>query len=155
MKATKQDLAAFIDRLALPNFTGAEIADYCDRSRGKVKNSLPDVSLWPNIIKTLVVAQALRNVVDVPLTITSAYRSPAYNAAVGGEPGSYHMQFMALDLIPNGVSPSMFAKAARSLRGKTFKVPGTNDTFVWRGGIGEYSSFVHIDCRGYDANWKG
>lgn len=151
---TEAKLIEFIDRLKLNNFSGAEIAAYAHRERGKTTNSLPPESLWPNIIQTLVIAQELRTVLGVPLTITSAYRSPSYNSAVGGEPGSYHMRFMALDLIPGGkVKPSQLAAAARKLRGRKFKVPGTNDHFFWKGGIGEYSTFVHIDCRGYNANW--
>ena len=151
---TATQLAAFIDRLGLKHFKGREIADYANRVRGGVRNSLPPESLWPNIVPTLIVADALRAAVGVPLTITSAYRSAAYNAAVGGETRSYHMLFMALDLIPGGkVTPAQLATAARKLRGKKFKIPGSNDTFVWHGGIGKYPSFVHIDCRGYDANW--
>lgn len=147
-------LITFIDRLGLKHFKGREIAEYSLRWRGDVRNSLPPESLWPNIVPTLIVADSLREIVGVPLTITSAYRSAAYNAAVGGETRSYHMSFMALDLIPGGnVTPAQLATAARKRRGKTFKIPGSNDSFVWRGGIGKYPSFVHIDCRGYDANW--
>lgn len=154
MPPAYDNLIAFIDRIGLKHFKGREIADYSLRWRGDVKNSLPPESLWLNIIPTLIVADALRANLGVPLTITSAYRSAAYNAAVGGETRSYHMLFMALDLIPGvNVTPAQLATAARRLRGKTFKSPGTNDSFVWHGGIGRYPSFVHIDCRGYDANW--
>lgn len=151
--STKQQLAAFIDRLGLRHFKGREIAAYADRTRGRVKNSLPHESLWPNIIPTLVVADELREIVGCPLEITSAYRSPAYNAAVGGETASYHMKFMALDLIPHGVSAGTLAAAAKRLRGRSFVIQGSNSTFTFRGGVGRYPSFVHIDCRGHDANW--
>jgi hypothetical protein len=153
MSTKAQELAAFIDRLQLRHFKGAEITAYATRKRGRVSNALPHESLWPNIVPTLIVADELREMLDVPLTITSAYRSPAYNAAVGGEPNSFHMRFMALDLIPQGATPRALAAAAKRLRGRTFKIPGTNDSFVFRGGIGTYNSFVHIDTRGRDANW--
>lgn len=148
-----QALIEFIDRLNLRHFKGQEIADYAKRTRGKVTNSLPPEALWPNIIPTLIVADELRERLGVPLTITSAYRSPAYNAAVGGEPGSYHMRFQALDIIPGDGLVKSLASLARKLRGTKFKVPGSNDSFTWRGGIGQYPGFVHIDCRGHDANW--
>lgn len=151
----EQDLAFFIDDLGLRHFKGAEIAAYGRRERDGVRNSVPAQSLWPNIIHTLVVADEIRERLGSPLTVTSAYRSPAYNAAVGGERGSYHMRFMALDLAPAVAKVSAVAALARALRGKKFKVPGTNDTFIWRGGIGVYPAFAHIDTRGYDANWKG
>ena len=148
-------LEQFIDRFKFKHFSGKEITDYSKRIKKGVKNKIPPESLWNNIIKTLVVAEWLREKLECSLTITSAYRSPAYNATVGGEPGSYHMKFMALDLIPgNGVTPKQLASAAKKLRGVfELKIPGTNDSFIWKGGIGEYPNFVHIDCRGYDANW--
>lgn len=34
------------------------------------------------------------------LQITSGYRSPAHNAAVGGAPNSYHVQGLAFDFLP-------------------------------------------------------
>ena len=151
--STTLDLAQFINRLGLRHFRGQEITDYATRKRGKVTNSLPHESLWPNIVQTLVIADELREITGSPITITSAYRSPAYNAAVGGESNSYHMRFNALDLIPLKVTPRALAAAAKKLRGRKFQIPGTNDSFVFRGGIGVYPTFVHIDTRGYDANW--
>lgn len=153
MASKAKDLASFINDLGLRRFKGQEIAAYATRKRGQIVNSLPHESLWPNIVPTLIVADELREVIDVPLTITSAYRSPMYNRAVGGERNSYHMQFKALDLVPQGATPRALAAAARKLRGRKFKIPGTNDSFVFRGGIGTYETFVHIDTRGYDANW--
>lgn len=150
---SREQLIAFIDRLGLKFFKGTEIADYANRVRDGVRNKLPPESLWPNIVPTLIVADALRAAVGVPLTITSAYRAPAYNAAVGGETNSYHMRFMALDVAPFSIGAKRLAAAARKLRGKKFVVPDSRESFVWRGGVGEYPKFVHIDCRGYDANW--
>ena len=150
--STAKQLDEFIDRFGFEHFKGSELSSYASRKRGSVKNSLPHESLWGNIIPTLVIANELRKIVG-PITITSAYRSPAYNSAVGGEPGSYHMKFMALDLIPKDVSPRTLAAAAKKLRWKKYKIPGTNETFVFKGGIGTYSSFVHIDCRENEANW--
>lgn len=150
MKA--KDLDDFIDRFEFEHFKGSELSSYASRQRGGVKNSLPHESLWSNIIPTLVVANELRKKVG-PIEITSAYRSPAYNSAVGGEPGSFHMKFMALDLIPKDVNPVTLAREAKKLRGKTFKIPKSNISFVFKGGIGAYKTFVHIDCRDYEANW--
>lgn len=153
MTPAQKEYAAFIGRLGLRHFTGAEVAAYAARTRGTVRNSLPPRALWPNIIKTLIVADELRHQYGKPVSVTSAYRSPAYNRAVGGEPASFHMQNLALDLsVPE---PKKFRAIAASMRGKSFKLPGNGGSFVWKGGIGLYSTFVHIDARGYDANWTG
>lgn len=151
MTKSQTEYAAFIDRLGLKHFKGEELARYADRTRGGVKNSIPPEGLWTNMIPTLIVADAIREQYAAPITITSAYRSPAYNRAVGGEAASFHMRNQALDLIANNV-PRLF-QIARSLRGKRFRLPGNGGTFLWWGGIGKYPGFVHIDTRGYNANW--
>jgi lysozyme len=116
-----------------------------------VSNTCPPRALWQNCIQPLVVLDEIRERLREPVRITSAYRSPAYNRAVGGELMSYHLQFMALDFTcRRGAAVS--AAVARELRGTRFKLPG-GGSFVWRGGIGQYPGFVHIDTRGKDANW--
>ncbi len=43
--------------------------------------------------------QRVRNALDVPVLITSGYRSPTLNAAVGGSRNSAHMTGLAADFI--------------------------------------------------------
>ena len=75
--------------------------------------------------------------------VTSAYRSPAYNARCSGAmPNSYHKQNYALDLKFHA-SPSVVARIARNVR----------EEGKFRGGVGRYSGFTHIDTRGYNADW--
>lgn len=111
---------------------------------GKIHNHLPPRELWKNIGHTLKIADALRETLGVPLiSINSAFRSPAYNAAcVGAAPNSYHTRNMALDLV-YACSPEESAKAAQTLRSQG----------KFKGGIGRYSSFIHIDTRGKNADW--
>lgn len=146
------ELEHFIDGLGLRWFKGKEFTPYWSRTRGSVRNSIPPEALWPNIVKTLIVVDEMREIIGKPIGVTSSYRSPAYNRAVGGEPMSYHMQFKALD-IHSPVGPAILAKTARLLRGKRFDLPGNAGSFTFRGGIGTYPTFVHVDTRGYDANW--
>jgi uncharacterized protein YcbK (DUF882 family) len=75
--------------------------------------------------------------------IISAYRCPRYNRAVGGKSRSYHMQNQALDMQFRGASPRRVADVARFLRKKG----------KFSGGIGRYSSFVHMDTRGFNVDW--
>lgn len=93
---------------------------------------------------TLKVADQMVVKMDAPLReITSAYRSPRYNRAVGGKSRSYHMQNIALDLKFRGVSASHASYVAKQLRGKG----------LFKGGVGRYPSFTHIDTRGSNVSW--
>jgi uncharacterized protein YcbK (DUF882 family) len=75
--------------------------------------------------------------------IVSAYRSPAYNATCSGaRRGSWHQANVALD-VKFAASPSTVAGAARSLRSRG----------LFRGGVGRYGTFTHIDTRGRNVDW--
>ena len=151
MTKAKQ-LEQFIDSIGLRYFKGREFTPYWSRVRKGVKNSVPHESLWPNIAQTLIVADAVRHKLGAPMTVTSSYRSPAYNAAVGGAPASLHLRFNALDLSCS--NPGKAAAIADSLRGMKFVSPASGGgTFEFRGGIGTYPTFVHLDTRGHDADW--
>ena len=51
-----------------------------------------------------------------PVVITSGYRSPALNRAIGGSPTSHHMQGRAADLIVPGITPLAVCQAASQLK---------------------------------------
>lgn len=76
--------------------------------------------------------QRLRDRLGVPLIITSAYRSPEHNRAVGGAKNSYHMRGVAFDIRMDNHDPHEFEAAARAV-GFT--------------GFGYYvkNGFMHID----------
>jgi uncharacterized protein YcbK (DUF882 family) len=156
MSNAARDFEAFVDSLGLRYFKGKEFTPYWSRKRGGVMNSVPPRTLWQNILPTLLVADELRHRIGSPCTVNSSYRSPAYNKAVGGEKASYHMKFMALDLTFAKGSAEDWHSQAVALRGHRFVLPDGR-VFPWRGGIGLYpkSNFIHIDTRGYDADWKG
>ena len=50
-----------------------------------------------------------------PLQVNSWYRSPAVNAACGGEPTSYHLLGLATDVVPNGDVFAAFKMAVTQL----------------------------------------
>ena len=70
------------------------------------------------------------------LTITSAYRSPAYNRKVGGAKTSMHQQGKATDIVMTGYSNSDRAK---------FIEIAINEGI---GGVGVYNTFIHLDTGG-------
>ena len=62
------------------------------------------------------VLQPLRVHLKRPVVITSGYRSPALNRAIGGSPTSHHMQGRAADLIVPGITPLAVCQAASQLK---------------------------------------
>lgn len=81
-----------------------------------------------------------------PIIVTSGYRSPSYNAKVGGARNSYHLRGMAADIQVKGKAPDEVYAAAERL-------------FPATGGLGLYErasgGWVHIDSRQHRARWKG
>lgn len=88
------------------------------------------------------VLQKIRNHFGKSVTITSAYRTPGKNKAVGGQVYSQHLYGRAADIKVKGVAPKSVAAYAEKL------LPN-------KGGIGTYSTFTHIDVRSTKARWKG
>lgn len=82
------------------NFTLAEFSLSETAKKLGISNVIP-TQYVPNI-KTLVeqVLQPAREVLGVPIMVTSGYRCPALNRAVGGVQGSQHTMGEAADLVP-------------------------------------------------------
>lgn len=136
--------AKFIQKLNLRNITPRMVLAPHFKSRGIVKNSLPPKAYWVKMAPTLRVIDKMVTRIGAPLMeITSAYRNPRYNRAVRGKIHSYHMQNMACDIKFRGISPYHVAYVARQLRTQGH----------YKGGIGKYSGFVHLDTRGTNVDW--
>ena len=50
------------------------------------------------------VLQGIRDYFNKPVTVSSGYRSPALNAAIGGQPTSQHLTGQAADIVIDGIS---------------------------------------------------
>ena len=87
------------------------------------------------------VLQKIRTHFGASVTITSAYRTPTRNKAVGGTAYSQHLYGKAADIKVKGVTPGKVANYAEKL------LPNS-------GGIGVYSTFTHVDIRRDKARWK-
>lgn len=106
-------------------------------------NSDPPRALWPSLLAVVKVADEARHRLGKPLRINSAYRSPAYNRSLpGAAKNSVHTQGGALDL---SGSPATLHRILKEMRAEG----------LFRGGIGKYRTFVHVDVRGRNADWQG
>jgi len=87
-----------------------------------------------NLKKTAIMLEWIRASVGTPLFITSGYRSPAWNAKIGGEKNSYHMRGMAADIVSKTKTPAEVQAACLKLQKQGVI-----------GGLGSYAGFTHVD----------
>lgn len=100
----------------------------------------PNEEVVNGICKIAVMAEEARNLIKVPMRITSWYRPADINASVGGAANSCHIYGEAIDFYAD---PYLGVNIFHILNGS------------WRGGLGHYGHFphiVHIDCGRY-ARW--
>ena len=102
-------------------------------------------SLKANAIRLAENLQVIRNKIQCPLHINSAYRSPEHNKRIGGVKNSQHVLAKASDLTSRCHSPKQLYKIIKNL---------IDLGEIDQGGLGLYSSFVHYDIRGTEARWK-
>ena len=88
------------------------------------------------------ILQKVRTHFGKAVTITSAYRTPSKNKAVGGQTYSQHLYGKAADIKVKGVTPKKVAAYVETLLKN-------------KGGIGTYNTFVHIDVRSTKSRWQG
>lgn len=54
--------------------------------------------------KLAMFAEQVRSIINCPMIITSGYRCPELNKAIGGSATSQHVKFEAIDFIPTNIS---------------------------------------------------
>lgn len=92
--------------------------------------------LLPNLQELANRLQVLRDAIGEPLIIVSGYRSPAWNAKVGGAEHSLHMRAMAADVSAKTLTPKQLHARLLMLI-KDGKIPD--------GGVERYSGWLHYD----------
>jgi hypothetical protein len=88
------------------HFTLEELyaSDYADRNN--IDNMPKDATVLNNIKWLADNLQRIRNVLNYPIHVNSAYRSLLVNAGIGSKPTSSHVKGLAADIIcPNYGSP--------------------------------------------------
>jgi hypothetical protein len=147
------DFALVVAKFGLKHFSAGELL-VKGASNGNPEHSAfglntdPPKALWDNIGPTIMLLDRLREKIGAPIHCTSIYRSPPYNAAIGGAKNSQHMKFNAIDFVvlKSGTGPEDWAAVLRQWR----------DAGEFKGGLHAYvqDGFVHVDTRGKNADWE-
>jgi hypothetical protein len=106
------------------------------------KRMPPNQTTVDSMIRIAKLAQQARDRLGRAMIVTSWYRPPAVNRAVGGATNSRHIVGDAIDFVVCGLSGN--------------QIYWTLDPW-WPGGLGRYRSFPnlgHIDSRPYRARWR-
>ncbi len=130
--------------LRLKAISPAQVIEAHAKNRGTIWNTLPPKAWWTRMGYTLRVADRIALEMNVSqVEVISAYRSPAYNAnCEGAKSRSWHQANVAVD-VKFPARASQVTSTARNLR----------DRGLFKGGVGGYWNFTHIDTRGENMNW--
>ena len=84
-----------------PHFTLAEL---CASNKARALNldNTPPPELIPRLVLLAEMLERVRSTLNVPIVVTSGYRSPPVNRAVGGVTSSDHTQGHAADIVAPG-----------------------------------------------------
>lgn len=138
------DYMRYLGLVKLTRISPAQVVSAHAKEHQGVWNSLPPKSMWPRIVMTLRVLDRVAAELNMPVKeIISAYRAPAYNARCpGAKSGSWHQANYAVD-VTFPASASTVTAVTRNLR----------DRGLFKGGVGGYPTFTHVDTRGVNINW--
>jgi hypothetical protein len=140
LTGAKADFQKLLDDAGVRYFTADEVFFRGARDAKLQLNTDPPRALWPSLLAVTKVADEARHRLGKAVKINSAYRSPAYNRAISGASKSIHVLGGALDL---SGSPATLHKILTEMRREG----------LFRGGIGRYKTFTHVDVRGKNADW--
>lgn len=138
------DYLKYLNGLKMQCVCPKQVLESHAQSKGTIWNSLPPRVWWNRIGYTLRVVDRIAREMNVSqVEVISAYRCPAYNAhCPGAKSGSWHQANIAAD-VKFPVRAAKVTSTARELR----------DLGLFKGGVGGYWNFTHIDCRGNNINW--
>jgi len=124
---------------AVHKSTGAQLSEHFNENEFVCHDGSGLVAVDPRLVLKL---ELLREALgSKPITVTSGYRTPAYNATLpGAARDSQHTVGKAADVVVPGYTPAQVAAKAAQ---------------VGFDGIGVYQGFTHCDTRGYSARWNG
>jgi len=138
------DYFRYLGLVKLTRITPAQVIISHAKEHQGVWNCLPPKSMWPRIVTTLRAVDRVAAELNLPVKeIVSAYRAPAYNARCpGAKSSSWHQGNYAVD-VTFPTKASTVTAVTRNLR----------DRGLFKGGVGSYPTFTHVDTRGVNINW--
>lgn len=92
-----------------PHFTLAELVESQTATRKNIDNT-PAPPVIANLTRIAALLEQVRALVGAPLTVSSGYRSPALNRAIGGAANSAHMLGLAADISTAKLAPRALAQ---------------------------------------------
>ena len=131
---TPSNIQLFAPIIPKGNFTWAEA------TQGGTQMP-PNQATVDAIVRIAKLAQQARDRLGRPFLVSSWYRPPELNHAVGGVPNSRHIIGDAIDFVCEGLTGN--------------QIYWSLDPW-WPGGLSRYKEFpylIHIDARGYRARW--
>ena len=103
-------------------------------------NNLPDEWATENLRQVAInVFQPLRDAFDCPIFVSSGYRGPELNSAIGGSTRSQHMEGRALDL-----DADVFGRCTNSQIFNYIKENLEFDQLIWEFGDSDNPDWVHV-----------
>lgn len=115
----------------MSNFTIKELISSTTADRLKINNTPPPAEL-ANLQILIAGLEQVRALLKAPMIISSGYRCPALNKAVGGAKDSDHMKGLAADFTaPDFGKPAQIVKAIAASNIKFDQVIFENKGSVW------------------------
>lgn len=138
------EYSRYLSRLNLKSICPKQVIEAHAKCKGPIWNCLPPKQWWTRMGYTLRVADRIALEMNVnQVEVISAYRSPPYNAnCEGAKARSWHQANVAVD-VKFPVRASFVTSTARNLRSRG----------LFKGGVGGYWDFTHIDSRGENMDW--
>jgi len=139
--AGPKTLLSIEDQVKQPMNTGRPTSEHFSFEEFKCRDgSEVPKEYWTSLQRLMDLLEQIRVVCgNRAISITSGYRTPAYNKKCGGATYSQHMLAKAADIQVDGLTPSQVYKIC--------------DKVNPNGGVGKYASFTHVDIRGYRSRW--
>lgn len=103
----------------------------------RAEDPMPPAFIIDNIERLAERLQAVRDIINMPIVITSGYRTKEHNKAVGGAESSLHLEGLAADVVVKGMTPGELQELLSG----------------WSGGMGSYDTWTHLDIRKQPARW--